>query len=238
MKNWMAAIAACLAIGGGTALAQEASGTPAGQHRMDRSAGTGNSDGAVHHRFNDAEKWAGIFDNPARDAWQKPEAVVDALGLKPGLIVADIGAGTGYFAARIARRVPEGKVFAADVEPDMVRYLAGRAAREHLNNLVPVQAGMDAANLPEPVDVILLVDTYHHIGNRTQYFTKLKASLRPGGRLVIIDFKPDAPGGPHPKHRIAPERAKEELGAAGYTLAETHNILPRQYFLVFRIRGS
>jgi SAM-dependent methyltransferase len=238
MKNWMAAIAACLAIGGGTALAQAASGTPAAGHRMDRSAGAGNSDGALHHRFNDAGKWAKVFDDPARDKWQKPKEVVDALGLKPGSIVADIGAGTGYFAARIARRVPEGKVFAADIEPDMVRYLAGRAGRKHLDNLVPVQAGTDAASLPEPADVILVVDTYHHIGNRTQYFSKLKASLRPGGRLVIIDFKPDAPGGPHPRHRIPPEKAVEELGAAGYTLAETHNMLPRQYFLVFRIRGS
>lgn len=238
MKNWIAAIAVCLAFGGGTALAQTASGTPAGQHRMDGSAGAGNSGGIIHRRFNDAEKWAGIFDNPKRDKWQRPKAVVDALNLKPGSIVADIGAGTGYFAARIARHVPEGKVLAADIEPDMVRYLAGRAARERLSNLVPVQAGTDAANLPEPADVILLVDTYHHIGNRTQYFAKLKASLRPGGRLAVIDFKPDAPGAPHPKHLIPPEKVRKELSAAGYTLAETHGILPKQYFLVFKIQGS
>jgi predicted methyltransferase len=88
------------------------------------------------------------------------------------------------------------------------------------------------------VDVVLIVDTYHHIGNRTQYFAKLQASLRPGGRLVIIDFKADSPNGPPPQHRIAPEKAAEELAAAGYGLVETQTILPRQYFLVFQKRGS
>ena len=103
------------------------------------------------------------------------------------------GAGTGYFSVKIAKRVPEGKVFAADVEPDMVRYLGQRAGREHVSNLVPVQARGDAANLPEPVDLVLVVDTYHHIGRRIAYFSKLKSSLRPGARLAIIDFKADSP---------------------------------------------
>jgi SAM-dependent methyltransferase len=119
-------------------------------------------------------------------------------------LVADIGAGTGYFSVRIAKRIPEGKIFAADIEPDMVRYLGERARREHLNNLLPVQASSDAANLPEPVDVALVVDTFHHIGNRTQYFAKLKSSLRPAGRLVIVDFKADSPNGPPVRHRVSP----------------------------------
>ena len=87
----------------------------------------------------------------------------------------------------------------------MVRYLGERARREQLINLVPVQASADAANLPEPVDVALVVDTYHHIGNRTQYFAKLKSLLRPAGRLVIVDFKADSPNGPPVRHRISPE---------------------------------
>ena len=138
-------------------------------------------------------KWAKEFDNPERDAWQKPDEILDALHLQHNSLVADIGAGTGYFSVRIAKRIPEGKIFAADIEPDMVRYLGERARREHLINLVPVQASADAVNLPEPVDVALVVDTYHHIGNRTQYFAKLKSSLRPAGRLVIVDFNADFP---------------------------------------------
>lgn len=196
------------------------------------------SDGAFHRRFDDAEKWAKTFDDPERDAWQKPEEIVNALHIDPASSVADVGAGTGYFAMRIAKRIPGGKVFAADVEPDMVRYLGERAKREKATNVMAVQAAPDAANLPEPVDLILVVDTYHHIGNRTAYFAKLKSSLRPGGRLAIIDFKADSPVGPPVQHRISPEKVAEELGAAGYTLAETHDILPRQYFLVFRANGS
>jgi cyclopropane fatty-acyl-phospholipid synthase-like methyltransferase len=193
----------------------------------------GQPDEAFHHRFEDAEKWAKEFDNPERDAWQKPEEILDALRLQRTSLVADIGAGTGYFSVRIARRIPEGKIFAADIEPDMVRYLAERARHEHLTNLVPVQASADAANLPEPVDVALVVDTYHHIGNRTQYFAKLKSSLRPAGRLVIVDFKADSPIGPPAQHRISPDRVTQELKAAGYALVDTLQSLPRQYCLIF-----
>jgi SAM-dependent methyltransferase len=193
-------------------------------------------DGAFHRRFDDAQKWAKEFDNPQRDAWQMPEQVLDALQLDRASKVADVGAGTGYFAARIAKRIPKGKVFAADVEPDMVKYLDDRAQREHLTNLVPVQSKADRANLPEPVDLILVVDTYHHLGYRTKYFSNLKSSLRPGGRLAIVDFKADSPNGPPVEHRISPQKVQEELDAAGYSLVETHKFLPRQYFLVFEKR--
>ena len=99
---------------------------------------------------------------------------------------------------------------------------------------MPVQASADAANLPEPVDLILVVDTYHHIGHRIDYFAKLKSSLRPGGRLAIIDFKADSPIGPPVEHRDPPEKVTEELAAAGFTPVESHDFLPRQYFLVFK----
>jgi len=192
------------------------------------------SDGAFHRRFDGAEKWAKDFDNPERDAWQKPEEILDALHLPPDAVVADLGAGTGYFTVRLAKRLPQGKVLAADVETDMVRYLGERAKRESVTGVVPVQSAADDANLPEPADLILVVDTYHHIGHRRHYFAKLRASLRPGGRLAIVDFKADSPNGPPPEHRIPPERVIEELGAAGYSLVEDHKFLSRQYFLVFQ----
>ena len=221
--------------------AQTASEMPAEQedmrgHKAHHMGGP--SDGAFHRGFEDADKWAEEFDNPKRDAWQKPEEILDGLHLKRTSSVADIGAGTGYFSVRIAKRIPDGKIFAVDVEPDMVGYLGERAKREHLTNLVPVQASADAANLPEPVDVVLVVDTYHHIGNRPQYFAKLKSSLRPAGRLAIVDFKADSPSGPPAQYRISPETVTEELNAAGYSLMETLQFLPRQYYLVFRKRDS
>jgi predicted methyltransferase len=107
-----------------------------------------------------------------------------------------------------------------------------------LANLTPVQARTDATNLPEPVELILVVDTYHHIDDRTRYFAALQSSLRPGGRLVIIDFKADSPNGPPTHHRISPKRVGEELTAAGYMLAETIDFLPRQYGLIFKKRDS
>jgi SAM-dependent methyltransferase len=220
------------------AWAQTAAEPPAQHQHMGGHAGHAGSGEGFHRRFDDAEKWAKEFDNPERDAWQKPEEVLDALHLQPTSLVADIGAGTGYFSVRIAKRVPEGKIFAADVEPDMVRYLGARAEREQLANLTPVLARTDTANLPEPVDLILVVDTYHHIDDRTRYFAALQSSLRPGGRLVIIDFKADSPNGPPAKHRISPERVGEELAAAGYMLIEKFEFLPRQYGLIFRKRDS
>ena len=192
----------------------------------------------MHHSFENAEQWAKQFDDPNRDAWQKPDEVVDALQLPPTAIVADLGAGTGYFSVRIAKRVPQGKVFAVDIEPDMLRYLAERKHQEHLSVLQPVQASADAANLPERVDLVLVVDTYHHIDNRTAYFAKLGGSLRPNGRLAIIDFKVDAPDGPPPEFRMPPEKVTAELEAAGYQLVATHPFLPRQYFLVFQRKAS
>jgi SAM-dependent methyltransferase len=196
------------------------------------------SDRGYQHSFGQAESWAKEFDDPTRDAWQKPAEVLDALHLMPTTRVADLGAGTGYFSAQIAKRIPEGKLFAVDIEPDMLRYLEQRKHREQLHVLVPVLASAETPNLPEPVDVVLLVDTYHHIDNRVAYFAKLKKSLRTNGRLAIVDFKVDAPEGPPVQHRISSEKVTAELSAAGYALVAMHEFLPRQYFLVFQLKAS
>ena len=185
------------------------------------------------HSFGDAEKWAHVFDDPERDAWQKPHQVIEALGLRPDAVIADIGAGTGYFAVRFANMVPAGKVYAVDVEPDMVRYLAERAKKEKRANLVAVKGAAGDPRLPEKADLVVLVDVYHHIEQRERYFRALAASLKPGGRVAVIDFRMDSPSGPPKSARVAPERVKAELAAAGYALSEEHGFLPRQYFLVF-----
>jgi predicted methyltransferase len=185
------------------------------------------------HSFGDAEKWAHVFDDPERDAWQKPHQVIQALGLRPDAVIADIGAGTGYFAVRFANMVPAGKVYAVDVEADMVRYLAERAKKEKRPNLVAVKGAAGDPRLPEKADLVVLVDVYHHIEQRERYFRALAASLKPGGRVAVIDFRMDSPSGPPKSARVAPERVKAELAAAGYALSEEHGFLPRQYFLVF-----
>jgi cyclopropane fatty-acyl-phospholipid synthase-like methyltransferase len=187
----------------------------------------------MHRHFSDAERWAQVFDDPAREAWQKPAEVVAALALSPKARVADIGSGTGYFSVRLARAVPEGKVYGADLEPDMVRYLNARAEKEKLANLTSHLAGTDDPKLQAPVDLVLVVDTYHHIGAREQYFARLRDALRPGGRIAIIDFKLDSPTGPPPGARIAPAQVEAEMAQAGYRKAAGHDFLPYQYFLVF-----
>lgn len=185
------------------------------------------------HRFSNAEKWAQVFDDPARDAWQKPHEVIQALKLKPDAVIVDIGSGTGYFAARFAHMVPQGKVYGIDTEPDMVKYLAARAKREGLNNIVAVQARPGALRLPQPADLIILVDVYHHIEDRVAYFHALQEFLQPGGRLAVIDFRMDSPVGPPRAARIAPEQVKAELQRAGYALTGEYGFLPNQYFLLF-----
>jgi len=188
----------------------------------------------MQHHFDPAASAKG-FDDPARDAWQMPDRVIAVLALKPGEAVADIGAGTGYFSVRLAKSPAAPKVYAADIEHEMVAYLRQRAAKEGLKNVIAVQAGPDSPNLPEPVDVVLIVDTYHHIGSREVYFRKLAKSLKPGGKVAIIDFKPDSPEGPPKEFRFPPEKFKSEMAAAGYKLAAKYDFLPRQQFFVFEL---
>ena len=198
--------------------------------------GHGHHGQGMQHRFDGAEGWAKVFDAEDRDAWQKPDEVLSAMGLDKGgkgtELVADVGAGTGYFSVKIAKRVPSGKVFAVDVEGDMVRYLKERATREGLTNLVAVQSTADDPKIPEPVDVVLVVDTLHHIDARDAYFVKLRSSLRPGGRVAIVDFPKDATMGPPPAHRLAAEEVVALAARAG--LSKVREVaLPQQYVLVF-----
>ena len=192
--------------------------------------------GAAHDlpKFDDPAKWSKAFDDPARDQWQMPERVIGALALPPNAVVADIGAGTGYLAARLARHLKGGIVYAADIEKAMVAHLAERASTSGLANLRTVLATATSANLPEPVDLIVLLNVYHHIERRRAYFKRLRPSLKPGGRVAIIDYRPDAPKGPPQNHRIAPARIVFEMKSAGYRPVASHDFLPRQSFTVFQ----
>ena len=188
----------------------------------------------MQHRFDDPERYAKSFDDPARDEWQMPSRVIDALALSPSAAVADIGAGTGYFSIRLAKAVPSGKVYAVDVEPSMLAHIRKRALGEGLSNVVAVQASGASPNLPAPVDVVLIVDTYHHLPSRPTYFRELKKSLASGGRIAIVDFRKDSPEGPPPEFRFEAEQIISEMKQAGYRLDRRHDFLPRQHFLVFR----
>jgi ubiquinone/menaquinone biosynthesis C-methylase UbiE len=187
-----------------------------------------------NHPFDNAEKWSAEFDDPARDQWQKPHEIITALSLRPTDVVADIGAGTGYLSVRLARHLTEGTVYAVDAEKNMVQHLAERAKASGIANLRPILADATSANLPEKVDIGILLDVYHHISNRQDYFKRLADSLKPGGRVAIIDFRPDSPVGAPKEMRIPADQIKAEMSAAGYRLASTYDFLPYQNFLVFQ----
>lgn len=188
---------------------------------------------AMVHRFDNAETWAKVFDDPARDAWQHPDDVVAALGLTASMTVADVGAGTGYFTVRLARAVPSGQVIATDIEPDMVRYLTERATREGLPNVRAVlSTGDDPRLAPGSVDRVLVVDVWHHISDRARYAKGLAAALRPAGQVAIVDFTSAATHGPPRKHRLPPETIIADLKAAGLDAQVSPTQLPDQFIVV------
>lgn len=188
------------------------------------------------HRFQHAEEWAKQFDDPSRDAWQHPAEVIEAMRLTPGMTVADIGAGTGYFLPHLSRAVgPKGKVLALDVEPDMVRYIKERAAREGLANVEAAVVPLDDPHLPAgAVDRVLVADTWHHVDGRVEYARKLREGLSPLGMVFIVDYDLDATRGPPKEHRLSPTQVAEELARAGLVPQIVPESLPEQYILSAR----
>ncbi len=190
--------------------------------------------GPLVHRFEKADEWAKVFDDPARDAWQKPAHVVALMKLEPGSTVVDLGAGTGYFLPFLSQGVGStGKVLALDVEPDMVRYIRERAVREKLANVeARVIKGDDPELAAASVDRVLIVDTWHHIPERRAYAAKLARALRPHGMIFVVDFTMEAAHGPPKHHRLAPAQVIEELASAGLAAKTVPSELPEQYVVV------
>ncbi len=189
---------------------------------------------SVTHRFSDAEQWAKMFENPERDEWQKPEFVIQSMGIQPDAIIVDIGSATGYFPVRFAKVVPYGKVIGVDVEKDMVDYLNNRAQKEGLHNLVSILGKYHDPKIPEQADFVFICNTYHHIDDRVVYFKNIKSKYKPGGKLVIVDFrKGDLPVGPPDEHKLSPENVIKELEKAGYVITNHQKDLPYQYILTF-----
>lgn len=203
-------------------------------HHKSHKTHHGHSGHSSHHRFQDAEKWSRIFEAEKRDKWQKPDLVIKTLNIRKTDHIADIGSATGYFPVRLAKKASQGMVYGVDIEPNLVEFLNKRAQKEKISNLISILGTTDSPMIPKPVNMILSVDTYHHISNRPTYFKNLKSSLKKGGRIVIIDFKKgDLPVGPKDRMKIAPKQVINELKEAGYFLKESHDILPYQFILVF-----
>ena len=184
-----------------------------------------------HHPPSSGE-YAKVLEDPSRDEWQKPHEVVMALDLKSTDAIADIGAGTGYFARRFALHA--GKVYAVDIDEKLLA-IAGRDAPA---NLTTVLAAPDDPRLPErSVDIVFFCDVLHHIENRASYYRKLARILKPGGRIVVIDFyEKSLPVGPPPSMKLSSEKVIAELRDAGFALVKRLDTLPYQYYLFFENR--
>jgi SAM-dependent methyltransferase len=185
-----------------------------------------------HHPPANLDAYVAELEDPARDAWQQPARVVEALGLRPGMVVADVGAGTGYFARRFARAVqPGGRVLALDTEDGMLAELRRRAADApglETRHVAPGDPGL----APASVDLVFVCNTGHHLPDRVRYYGALREALRPGGRLVLVDFqKRPLPVGPPPERKLSREATLAEADKAGFRLAREHRFLAYQYFL-------
>lgn len=179
------------------------------------------------------KRW--LYEGFSRDAWQHPEEVIQALGLKPGDHVADLGSGSGYFTFRLANAVgPTGKVYAVDIDPGMNEYVALRARDPNYHNIEVMLAKPDEPLLPQAsIDLLFTCNTYHHLPDRTLYFRRLKQSLSPKGRVAIIDFNGDWWIVRLVGHWTPREVVQRELEQAGYSLQREFTFLPKQFFLVF-----
>ena len=190
----------------------------------------------MHRLHRDPKSYIEALEDPKRDAYQKPREVMTALGLKSGEIIADIGAGSGYFTFRLAQPVGDkGRIYAVDVSPDMILHINRRVRELKATNVVSILADPDDPLLLDAsIDRFFFSDSWHHIEAQTKYLSLVKRMLKPGGEVVMIDFhKKDLPVGPPLQMKIAREDVIRQMETNGFRLAKEHTFLPYQYFLVF-----
>jgi precorrin-6B methylase 2 len=180
---------------------------------------------------------ASWLDRPEREAEEAPSKAIAALGIRPGDVVADVGAGSGYYAVRLARVVgPGGRVVATDLQPGMLDIIRSKIARERLANVELVQGRADDPVLPpDTFDTILMVDVYHELAAPQVFVRKLKDALKPDGRLVLIEFRLEDPRVPiREEHKMSVAQVRQELGADGFRIDRVIDVLPWQHIIVLR----
>ena len=175
------------------------------------------------------------LERPSREAEERPDMAVDALGLTPTDTVADIGAGTGYMSFRMARKVPDGRVLAVDVQPEMIELLETARDEQGLTNVETIQAENDNPHLPlGQVDLALMVDAYHEFDSPREVMTGVVAALKPGGRVVLAEYRAENPLIMIKRlHKMGESQVKKEMSAVGLTWIKTDDRLPQQHLLFF-----
>ena len=174
------------------------------------------------------------LERPERIEEERPDQVVEQMKLKPADVVADVGAGTGYFSFRISRVVKQGKVFAVDIQPEMLAVIEKRKKELKVDNVIAVKSEETEANLQDnSVDVALLVDVYHEFSFPREMMQSVVKALKPGGRVVQIEYRGEDPDVPIKRlHKMTVAQARKEMAAVGLAWKETKNFLPQQHFIV------
>lgn len=178
---------------------------------------------------------AGWLDRPEREREERPRKVVELMRLRPADVVADIGAGSGYFSYRMAAEVPRGRVLAVDIQLEMLDLIRKRSAESGITNVEPVLGAVDDPGLPAgAVDVVLMVDAYHEFDHPLEMMTAIVRSLKPGGRVVQVEYRAEDPAvAIKPQHKMTEVQARMEMEAVGLRFVENSNGLPQQHMLVF-----
>jgi predicted methyltransferase len=203
--------------------------------RAERDGGQAQQQGGSHGRLYPPSD-LGLLDAPDRDLWQRPDQIMDAMGIADASVVADIGAGSGWFTIRLARRVgPQGLVYAEDVQKEMIAAISRRVGREGFNNVRPVLGLGNDPHLPAgSLDAVLMVGVYREVEDRVSMLSNLAKALKPQGRLGIVDFRLDGTGpGPDPEERVSPDIVVNDAKKAGLRLIRQEPFLQYQYFLIF-----
>jgi len=177
----------------------------------------------------------GWLERDDREKEEAPAKAIAALELKPDAVIADIGAGSGYYSFRISPKVPKGKVIAVDIQPEMLEFLKKRSAELAVTNVAPHLGKVDSVNLPPAsIDAALMVDAYHEFSHPAEMLASLHAALKPGGRIYLLEFRGEDPKVPiKPLHKMTEAQARKELEAAGFRFVSNKRELPWQHFLVF-----
>jgi arsenite methyltransferase len=176
------------------------------------------------------------LNDPSRDTWQKPQGVIEKLSIAPGSRVADLGSGGGYFTWHLAKAVgPRGTVYAVDINMAALDMIFKEMVARGTPNVRPVRATPNDPRLPEPVDLVFSCNTYHQMIDREVYFRSLASSLRPGGRVAILDFHPRGFFSGMFGNRIAKEQIRLEMEAAGYRLVDDYDLIDQQHFQIFEM---
>ncbi len=175
------------------------------------------------------------LERESRETEENPDMTVEQLNLNRDDVVADIGAGTGYFSFRMAQQVPEGKVYAVDIQPEMLDALNFLRSENHINNVETILGEEDNPNLPaESIDLALMVDAYHEFAYPREMMSGIVKALKPGGRVVLLEYRQENPMIMiKPLHKMSQKQVKKELKAVGLKWQTTKEFLPEQHFLVF-----